>query len=306
MTCPYQIKAQASGFTALGKVRFIFVKNSEYKHHLPPDKLFTCKQCLLCRLASSLEWSVRMMHEAQMHEESIFLTLTQNPEHMPSDRQLDHRHFQLFLKRMRKHYGPMRFYMCGEYGDNKINPHYHAIIFGVHIDDMELFTTNQRGDKIYKSATVEKIWGRGFITIGEVNKTTCAYTAGYLLKDMSMTGIKQLEYPDSETGEIINRKRPYNGMSTNPGIGKDWYDKFNSDVFPHDYCVHKGQKVPTPSYYRRLLVKANPELAEQLLALRELALETEQFKENNTPARIKVRAKVKALNLKRLTLEKQL
>lgn len=207
---------------------------------------------------------------------------------------------------MRKHYGPMRFLMCGELGENRTNPHYHAVIFGLEVNDLILFTKNQRGDAVYTSPTIEKIWGRGFITIGEVNKTTCSYTAGYLLKDAGITHEKNREYVDNQTGEILIRKKPYISMSTKPGIGKDWYDKFKTDVFPHDYCIYKGKKVATPNYYRKQLEKANPELFELLREKREAVIHTDSFRENNTPKRIATRAKIKTLNLKRLQLEKTL
>jgi hypothetical protein len=35
-----------------------------------------CGQCLGCRMARSKEWAIRIMHEAKMHPENCFLTLT--------------------------------------------------------------------------------------------------------------------------------------------------------------------------------------------------------------------------------------
>lgn len=42
------------------------------------------------------------MHEAQLHQENCFITLTYNDEHLPKDQSLVYRDFQLFMKRLRK------------------------------------------------------------------------------------------------------------------------------------------------------------------------------------------------------------
>lgn len=308
MLCLAPLSAQVNGWTKNFKTKYIFKNNPKYNKGREPDKLFCCRQCMPCRIAKSGEWAVRLMHQAQMHEHNIFLTLTQNPENMPVDRGLDHRQIQLFMKRLRQHYSPeLLSYFCGaEYGKQKINPHWHLIIFNIEVADLILHTKNKRGDKLYTSDTIEKIWGRGFITIGEVNKTTCAYTAGYLMKDSTMNHQAAVDLVDIETGELYTRKKPYNSMSTRPAIGKEWYEKYPMDVFPHDYCVVKGKKINTPSYYRRQLEKSDPILFEELRELRNKAMDTEQFKFNNTPERIKVRAKCQELNIKSQQLERQL
>lgn len=47
-------------------------------------------------------------------------------------------------------------------------------------------------------------------------------------------------------------------MSLKPGVAKNWFDKFSSDVFPHDRVVIRGGKVSKPpKYYDKLyLLKA--------------------------------------------------
>lgn len=76
------------------------------------------------------------MHESQSHDFSCFVTLTYDDEHMPYGGDLHYRHFQLFLKKLRKRLGrPVRYFMCGEYGDRLGRPHYHAILIGVEVAD---------------------------------------------------------------------------------------------------------------------------------------------------------------------------
>ena len=43
-----------------------------------------------------------MVHEAQMHQENSFITLTY--EHEPESKSINVEHFQKFMKRLRKHY----------------------------------------------------------------------------------------------------------------------------------------------------------------------------------------------------------
>ena len=107
-----------------------------------------CGQCLGCRLDRSRQWAIRCIHEAQMFgNKNVFVTLTYRPADLPKDGTLDYCHFQLFMKRLRKKMVPkcpfpvgsperdewlekneIRFYMCGEYGDENWRPHYHAIL----------------------------------------------------------------------------------------------------------------------------------------------------------------------------------
>ena len=73
-----------------------------------------------CRLERSRQWAVCCMHEASLYDFNSFVTLTYNDENLPEFNSLDYRHFQLFMKRLRKEFAPtnIRFYMCGEYGED--------------------------------------------------------------------------------------------------------------------------------------------------------------------------------------------
>ena len=60
--------------------------------------LLPCGQCMECRINKAREWSVRLVHEAKMHERSSFLTLTYNDDQLPVDNSLYYPHVQKFLK----------------------------------------------------------------------------------------------------------------------------------------------------------------------------------------------------------------
>ena len=89
-----------------------------------------CGQCIGCRLERSRQWAVRCIHEASLHEDNCFITLTYDDAHLPTDLSLNVSHFQKFMKRLRKRFGEgIRFFHCGEYGENFGRPHYHACLF---------------------------------------------------------------------------------------------------------------------------------------------------------------------------------
>ena len=89
-----------------------------------------CRNCVGCRLEHSRQWAMRCTHEAQLHSDNCFITLTYDNAHLPSDFSLDKKHFSDFMKRYRKKFGPnIRYFHCGEYGSKFGRPHYHACIF---------------------------------------------------------------------------------------------------------------------------------------------------------------------------------
>lgn len=45
------------------------------------------------------------------------------------------------------------------------------------------------------------------------------------------------------------RRPEYTTMSRRPGIGRGWYDKFRSDVYPADNVVMRGIMLKPPKYY---------------------------------------------------------
>jgi hypothetical protein len=201
-----------------------------------------------------------MVHESKLHEKNCFITLTYNEEHRP--RGLVKRDFQLFMKRLRKHYRGerIRFFHCGEYGDLLKRPHYHAILFGIDFDDRYPWRVCN-GHTSYRSPTLEKLWTLGLSEIGNVTFESCAYVARYALKKITGSYANE-HYADRLTGEILPPE--YVTMSRRPGIAADWYKRFKSDAYPSDFLIVRGAKVTPPKFYDRLLEKENPELYEKI------------------------------------------
>ncbi|AXH77871.1 MAG: replication initiator protein [Microviridae sp.] len=236
-----------------------------------------CGQCLGCRMARSKEWAIRIMHEAQMHDDNCFLTLTY--EDAPHSVNL--KHFQNFMKRLRKQNEPkkIRLFHCGEYGQVYTIPgdptsepvehpllpeknaigraHYHAILFGHDFMDKIVHKYNHLKQPLYTSETLTKLWGHGFASVGTVTEQSAAYTARYIFKkvtgDLSDTYYSKVD----EQGEIHSIKPEYVTMSRGNnyprghplktgGIGHSWLEKYGEDIFSYDECVINGKKRQFP------------------------------------------------------------
>lgn len=127
-----------------------------------------CGQCLPCRINRQRQITIRGLLEAGEHSESVFGTFTYDDKHLPGSGSVSVREAQLLLKRLREHCGPLRYIVCGEYGERNWRPHYHAILFGVR-----------------DGPGVAKAWGKGYVHCSGVGPESIAYVAGYCLKGLT-------------------------------------------------------------------------------------------------------------------------
>ena len=122
-----------------------------------------CNQCIGCRLTYSRNWAIRCIHEAQMHKQNCFITLTFNPESLEGrgKQSVIKRDYQLFMKRLRKKYGNgIRYFHCGEYGEQHKRPHYHALLFGHDFADKTIWSV-KKDIKLYVSKELQELWPLG-------------------------------------------------------------------------------------------------------------------------------------------------
>lgn len=225
MPCFHPLKAWRSyrGTISLGK---------EIKDSLPLD--LPCGGCLGCRAAKAKAWALRCHLELKDHDQAAFTTLTYADEKLPAT--LSKRHLQLFFKRLRKakhRQEPattVRFFGCGEYGEQTKRPHYHAVIFGTGVDDRDL---------------IEQAWGLGHTRTEAVNPARIAYVAGYTSLKIGELRQKAEERIDPETGELYNWQPPFIQMSRRPGIGA------SAREYQHSwrlFAIHNGTKQAVPRY----------------------------------------------------------
>jgi len=199
------------------------------------------------------DWGIRIAHEATLHEQSSFLTLTYNDENLPADYSLSLRELQLFLKRLRHKIKPrrIRFFACGEYGDMYLRPHYHVILFGYDFPDKTLWRKTDRGYYTYISALLAELWPLGHTEIGTVTAQSGSYVARYALK--KITGPRAGEHYQRLhplSGEIFQVRPEFITMSTRPGIGSGWFENWEADCFPTNFVIVDGEKMPVPRYYK--------------------------------------------------------
>lgn len=297
MTCYFPVTGYRSkDLTKNGKRKLTFSPQTGYVD-LPVT--VPCGNCIGCRIERSRQWAVRCVHEAQFHEEKCFLTLTYSDEKLPPGGTLVKKHFQDFMKRLRKRSGgKIKFFHCGEYGDTTNRPHYHALIYGLNFADRKFYKTTPQGHKTYTSELLDTIWGHGQCQIGELTFDSAAYTARYIMK--KVTGEKaQAHYMSliPETGEVIQREPEYITMSK--GIGQTFYETYTSDLYPEDFVVHGGKKLGVPKYYDKRLAVANPKALEKIKRKRIRKAATRAA--DNTPERLAVRRTVKESKLKTLS-----
>ena len=201
-------------------------------------RMVPCGKCSACRVNYSTMWSTRLTQELAYHKSALFLTLTYNNKHLIYSVVTQHptlykRHWQLFVKRLRKRLGNRKIsYFCsGEYGETTGRPHYHAIIFGL---------SNKECDR----KLIRECWplcdevGRHF---GSVTYDSCRYVSDYILK-----------YPKSRDDKKMwsdNAMEPPFSVISN-GIGLK-YALDHKDAIERSISVpnDKGHKVPLPRYY---------------------------------------------------------
>lgn len=254
--------------------------------------LTNCGICSTCRISYRQDWKLRMMLEAKYHESSIFLTLTYDDIHLPKNMDLCHSDFQLFMKRLRKRFPhlKLRFVMCGEYGEQTARPHYHAIIFGLVVPDLEEFGQSKNGEVTYTSQIMSDLWGLGFVHVGIGSEDAFGYVASYLAKDTVGDYVSdQFRLIDPTTGLYVDRKKPYLRSSNRKGIGYQFYKDYWQDMFPSDELIIDGVKYAPPQYFTDQLAKDQPELAQDVIRARFEKSQDPRVLAEKTPERLEAK-----------------
>mgnify|MGYP000713034410 CR=1 FL=1 len=239
------------------------------------------------------------MHEASLHEENSFLTLTYDDAHLPADRSLSKRDLQLFLKRLRKQEAKsgrrFRYYGVGEYGGRSGRPHYHLCMFGFDPADKR-FLAVQRGHKVYLAESVSKAWAReeeslGLHQVGSLTEESARYVAGYVQKKVRRDpGRSTIDLVDSDSGQVFAVAPEFATMSRRPGIGRGWIERYRDEVVAGCEVISEGRPTRAPSYYDRIIGEVDPE------GLAEIKRERRKMvrRADSTPERLAVREAVVA------------
>lgn len=92
-----------------------------------------CRKCWRCRKSRVDDYVGRCLAEAATSERVCTVTLTYAPRDDLADKVLHPRHFQLFMKLLRRAGHKVRYLVTGEYGDMRGRAHFHAILFFEHL-----------------------------------------------------------------------------------------------------------------------------------------------------------------------------
>ena len=257
--------------------------------------LVPCGQCLGCRLDYAREWSARIMAEKKNYSDDLswFITLTYDDSHLPKPRMIpdkvdeetgevitfkpspfssvDKKVHQKFMKRVRKKFQPkvgvpIKYFCSGEYGSLSGRCHYHYIIFGLKLDDLQLVKNNRLGDSIYTSAELQSCWTDdkhiplGFVGIGSVTTDSAGYCARY--------AIKKRKVVDVDTYAKLGIDPEFICMSTKPALGKRYFEDNLDKIYKTDEIIMQGRDAAfvtkPPKYCDTLLDRVDPEKLEMI------------------------------------------
>ena len=278
MPCYHPLIGIPTGETTVNGKKKLFIRDlrnsGDAELELKKNKdavLIPCGRCFGCRLDYSRQWADRMMLELETEKKAVFLTLTYDNEHItwckfdedgyPLLGTLVKRDFQLFMKRLRKHYANIRFrfFLAGEYGDKTKRPHGHCILYGISLSDFSDLVydgKNELGNFYYRSEELENIWSNGRVCVADVNWKTCAYVARYVCKKLNGRRLEERVNKDGQLQEFCL-------MSRKPGLGKEYLnqnpdclDKANINISTPE----GGLKISIPKYYLKQLELTNPEM----------------------------------------------
>lgn len=189
---------------------------------------FTCGKCPECLSKRASEWALRCTAQARESKTAVMVTLTYDTykydKHgniigeQVSDMRVNKRDCQLFMKRLREYYDRkkdiqgIKYLITAEYGKRTGRAHYHALLFNVSFDDLIPYKKSKRGNQIYKSPTLTRLWGNGICTVDSVNVTgaIARYCTKYCVKDYGIDDTFMLVSQGIGVNELM---KTFNGLS---------------------------------------------------------------------------------------------
>lgn len=226
---------------------------------------FPCGKCPPCRKRKVDQWVFRLLEEDKVSEMSHFITLTYDTEHVPISQNgfmtLDKSDLQKFWKRLRKNtgYEKIKYFACGEYGEARYRPHYHAIVFNV--------------PTVVSYAQAWSLDGQaiGSVDVGNVSGNSIAYVAKYMDKD----GRIPAHGRDDRVPEFITMSK---------GLGSAYLDsmeilQYHRSRLDQLFLTRKGgYRIAMPKYYRERIWDEH-ERSLQIPIIREAVKRAQELKD---------------------------
>jgi len=147
---------------------------------------------------------------------------------------------------------PVGVFVTGEYGEQTKRPHWHAILFNFRPDDLKHKYTSDRGDKVYTSETLTKLWTNGNSELGSVTFESAGYCARY--------AAKKLVHGHDQNHEF----HPISRKSNKHAIGKKWLEQNWRDVFNRGELIllkpdGSSARSSIPRYYEKWFKENQPQ-----------------------------------------------
>lgn len=233
-----------------------------------------CGMCIACRIAKTREWTLRLMMEKKSWTDSGFLTLTYDNDNVPTTAcghlTLYPDHLSEFMNALRERLrrsdreqsykgsvsegkSPplLRYYACGEYGDNTHRPHYHAVVYGIGSDDADLCLD---------------VWKKGHVKIDPLTRERAQYCAQYVQKKIFKDPRKYWDM----YGCVV---QPFQRQSQ--GICLSYYESHKEEYWINLRPTINGVSYSTPRYLTKKdeLLKAAISIRSKAANFRELMLQ---------------------------------
>lgn len=271
-----------------------------------------CQQCQGCRRDKASEWATRLVAEVQASGcLAEFVTLTVDDEHFPESEAQLLRRVRLMLKRLRRSLAKSRgvsdrelyfkTFGCLELGELRDRPHLHIIVMG-HRFERGRVVGGSKGQKVYQSPELERLWPYGFSSVGAFTEASAKYVAGYVLKrrrrgdDQGQT----VDVVHPLTGELIPFRPAASiciskgrGQGRGNGIGGAWFKRFGEQSLRQGFVMVEGEaKRPIPAYFSKIGRRLWPQLAEDHSEAMAMRANEPAAVAERAPERVEARAEV--------------
>jgi len=249
---------------------------------------------------------MRCSHEASLYDDNCFITLTYSDNCLPAGGTLVPRDFQLFMHRLRKFAvktrgRSLRFYACGEYGEQFDRPHYHALLLDFDFKDKTFWRKSPSGHSLYRSVELEALWPFGTCEVGAVSFESAAYVARYTVKKVTGDRAGEHYHRYDSDGRSFSVHPEFGRMSRRPGIGAPWLDRYSTDVYDFDYVIVRGVKVKPPKFYDNKFAYASPSEFEAVALARMKGLTYAPGRGESSPERLAVKEEIASSRLMNLS-----
>lgn len=275
----------------LDKMNMYYLRKNQLIQTIP------CNHCYACKLNKSAEWATRCMLETLDHESAYWLTLTYDEEHLPIldaikyneiyetdthniivpvtiendgtwiNGSLFPKHIDEFIKKIRNKFrnSKIRYFYCGEYGEQNQRPHYHMLLYGLPMDLSQNYGyhIDENNKEHWKNPLIDELWVHGLHDITNLEWSNAAYTARYTMKKLTDMSNSNQFY--AEQGKL----KEYVRMSRRPGIGMNYLKNHYQDIYKNDSMIMKTVKGNTgafkpPKAFDRVFKEMFPEDFERI------------------------------------------